>query len=106
MNLRGTDANAALAIDRAARSLVNWGLWDEAQAYLERALAIREDVLGERDFDTSTSLLKLAVRFQLTGRGGQARRLLERALAVRADICGDTHPATEIVRENLRLTEG
>lgn len=106
LNLRGTDAEAAVAVDRAARSLADWGLWDEAEAYLERALAIREDVLGERDFDTSTSLLKLAVRFQLTGRGGQARPHLERALAVRADICGETHPATEIVRENLRLLEG
>ena len=106
LNLRGTDAEAAVAIDRAARSLADWGLWDEAEAYLERALAIREDVLGERDFDTSTSLLKLAVRFQLTGRGGQARRHLERALAIRADVCGETHPATEIVRENLRLLEG
>jgi tetratricopeptide (TPR) repeat protein len=106
LNLRGTDAEAAVAVDRAAQSLAGWGLWDEAEAYLERALAIREDVLGERDFDTSTSLLKLAVRFQLTGRGGQARPYLERALAARTDICGEKHPATEIVRENLRLLEG
>jgi tetratricopeptide (TPR) repeat protein len=106
LNLRGTDAEAAVAVDRAARSLADWGLWDEAEAYLERALAIREDVLGERDFDTSTSLLKLAVRFQLTGRGGRARPHLERALAIRSDICGEMHPATEIVRESLRIPEG
>ena len=106
LNLRGADAEAAVAVDRAARSLADWGLWDEAEAYLERALAIREDVLGERDFDTSTSLLKLAVRFQLTGRSGRARPCLERALAARADICRETHPATEIVRENLHLLGG
>ncbi len=105
LNLRGTDVDAAVAIGRAARSLMDWGLWDEAQAYLERALAIREDALGEWDFDTSTSLLKLAVLSQLSGRGGQARRHLQRALAVRANICGETHPATEIVRENMGFLE-
>ncbi|MDP9475353.1 MAG: tetratricopeptide repeat protein [Actinomycetota bacterium] len=106
LNLRGTDAEAAVAIDRAAQLLVDWGLWDEAQAYLERALAIREDVLGDQNFDTSSSLLKLAVRFQLTGRDGQARQHLEWALVVRVNICGETHPATDMVRENLRLLEG
>lgn len=105
VNFRVTDAEAAFAIDRAARSLTDWGLYDEAQAYLERALAIREDVLGERDFDTSTSLLKLGVLFQLQGRGEQARPYLNRAMDVRADICGMGHPATEVVRENLRILE-
>ena len=103
INLRGTDADAASAIDGAATLLTDWGLYDEAQAYLERALAIREGVLGGWDFDTSTILLKLGILFQIRGRDEQARWHLERALDIRADICGENHPATELVRENLRL---
>lgn len=104
-NLRGADADAAVAIDGAARLLTSWGLYDEAQAYLERALTIREGVLGRGDFDTSTILLKLGILFQIRGRDEQARWHLEWALDIRADICGENHPATELVRENLRLLD-
>lgn len=81
------------------------GLYDEALAYLERGLSIREEVLGEQDFDTSTSLLKLGVLLQLRGRDEEARQFLERALAVRVEVCGGEHPATALVRENLELLD-
>ena len=105
LNLGGADAEAAVAINGAGRWLVDWGLHDEAQAYLERALEIREGVLEERNFDTSTSLFNLGVLLQLRGRDGRARPYLQRALAARSDICGEDHPATELVRDNLRLLE-
>ncbi|MDP8926259.1 MAG: tetratricopeptide repeat protein [Actinomycetota bacterium] len=104
-NLRADGTQAAIAISGAVRSLMAWGLYDEAQAYLERALEIREHALGQQNFDTSAVLFKLGILHQLGGRDEQARQHLQRALRVRAEICGETNPATELVRENLRLLD-
>jgi tetratricopeptide (TPR) repeat protein len=105
INLGGTDAEAADAINEAGRSLMDWGLYDEAQAYLERTLEIRENVLGEWSFGASTSHFNLGILLQLRGRDEQARPYLQRSLAIRTNICGETHPATEMVRENLRILD-
>lgn len=105
-NFLAADAAAARALNARGKALISQGLYDEARAYLERALSIREETLGQRDFDTSTILLKLGVLCQLWSRGEQARPFLERALDTRAYACGETHPATELVRENLRLLDG
>jgi tetratricopeptide (TPR) repeat protein len=105
INLGGTDARAADAINGAGRSLMGWGLYDEAQAYFQRTLEIRENVLGERSFGTSTSHFNLGILLQLRGRDEQARHDLKRALAIRRDVCGESHPATEMVRENLRILD-
>ena len=92
-------------LNRHGTSLIGHGLYDEAHAYLDHALRIRENTLGEWDFDTSTSLLKLGVLLQLQGRSAEARLYLERARDVRASICGETHPATELIRGNLILLD-
>lgn len=105
-NLWDADAGAAATINRVGRSLIEWGLYDEAQAYLERVLEIRVDVLEEQSFVTSQSFFNLGALFQLRGWNGQAREMLQRALDIRSDVCGETHPATELVRENLRLLDG
>ncbi len=105
-NFQAGEADAANRLNSHGTSLMNHGLYDEAHAYLERALAIRERVSEERPFDTSSSLLKLGILLQLRGRDEQARPYLERALAARASVCGETHPATELVRDNLRLLNG
>lgn len=104
-NFEPEDGDAASVLNRYGTSLKGHGLYDEALAYLKRALSIREEVLGEQDFDTSTSLLKLGILLQLQGHDEEARRYLERAIDVRADVCGQLHPATELVRENLRLLD-
>jgi len=102
-NLQGADVEAAAATDDAAGWLMHWGLYEEAQVYLERVVVVREDVLGHRNFDTSTSLFKLGILFQRRRLDAQARSYLEPALAVRERVCGPNHPAAEIVRENLSL---
>ena len=79
------------------------GLYDEAHAYLEWALSIREEILGEHAFDTSTCLLKLGVLLQLRRRDREDRAYLERALAVRVEVGGEDHLATDLVQENMRL---
>lgn len=104
-NLRGTDAEAADAINEAGRALMDWGLYDEAQAYWERTLEIRENVLGECSFGASTSHFNLGILMQLRGLNERSRPYLQRSLTIRANICGETHPATEMVRENLLILE-
>lgn len=105
VNFAAEDLDAAGVLSAQGTSLMYNGLHDEAQVYLARALSIREEVSGKRDFDTSTSLLKLGVLLHLRGRDEEARQVLERALAVRAEVCGDEHPATALVRENLKLLD-
>lgn len=97
------DKVSASALDRHGTSLMNHGLYDEAQAYLERALRLREDTPREQRFDISTNLLRLGVLFQLQGRDADARPYLERARDIRVELCGEDHPATELLRENIAL---
>ncbi len=103
-NFHAADVDASV-LDSYGTSLMGRGLYEEAQAYLERALSICEDTLGERDLDTSTSLFKLGILLQLRGRNMLARPYLEHALTARSHVCRKDHPATEVVRDNLRLLE-
>lgn len=103
-NMKGTDLRAASTMQAAGSTLMSWGLYDEAQVYLEGALNLRANVAGEQDFETSKTLCQLGVLFQLQGNDAQARQYFERALSARAQTCGAEHPATRIVRENLGTT--
>jgi tetratricopeptide (TPR) repeat protein len=60
----------------------------------ERALAIRERVLGTQHADSAQSLNDLAELFHARGELTAARPLLERTLAVREQVLGPDHPAT------------
>lgn len=104
-NFELEDADAAGTLTAHGTSLMGHGLYDEAHAYLERALALREDALGEQHFDTSTSLLILGILSQLRSCDSEAREHLERVLAIRSHLYGEGHAATELVRENLRLLD-
>jgi hypothetical protein len=61
---------------------------------LERALAIREKVLGPEHPATAMSLNDLALVLRDLGDQAAARPLLERALAIREKVLGPEHPAT------------
>lgn len=104
-NLWGEDAEAASRLDTQGTFLTNHGLYEEAFVYLERSLSIRQNILEERDFQTSTTLMKLGILHQLWGRDAQARPYLERALTLRAEVCGSNHAATKVVEDNLNLLQ-
>jgi tetratricopeptide (TPR) repeat protein len=70
---------------------------------LERALAIREQVLGPDHPDTAQSLNNLAGLLQVTGDYMGARPLLERALAIWEQTLGPDHPTTAQSLNNLGL---
>jgi len=74
-----------------------------ARPLQERALAIREKVLGPGHPDTATSLNDLAHLLMDQGHLAAAQPRLERALAIREKVQGPEHPDTAKSRENLAL---
>ncbi|MBP1468983.1 tetratricopeptide repeat protein, partial [Candidatus Chloroploca sp. M-50] len=70
------------------------GNYDAARPLYERALAIRERVLGPEHPDTATSLNNLAGLYGAQGNYDAARPLYERALDIRERVLGPEHPAT------------
>jgi tetratricopeptide (TPR) repeat protein len=67
----------------------------------ERALAIREKVLGPEHPDTAASLNNLGVLLQDQGDLAGARPFYERALAIREKVLGPEHPDTAASLNNL-----
>jgi transcriptional regulator with XRE-family HTH domain len=72
-----------------------------ATGWLERALEIREEMLGPDHPDTATSLNDLALVLRARGEWNRASDLLERALAIRERVLGHDHPDTITIRGNL-----
>jgi tetratricopeptide (TPR) repeat protein len=72
-----------------------------ARPLYERALAIRERVLGPDHPDTASSLNNLAGLLEDQGELAAARPLYERALATYERVLGPDHPDTATVRRNL-----
>jgi tetratricopeptide (TPR) repeat protein len=67
----------------------------------ERALEIRERVLGTDHPDTAQSLNNLAALYYATGQYEQALPLYERALEIRERVLGKDHPSTATSLNNL-----
>ena len=77
-----------------------------ARPLLERALAIREQVLGPDHPDTSQSLDDLGIVLGQHGERASARTLLERGLVARERVLGPEHPATAQSLHNLATLLG
>jgi tetratricopeptide (TPR) repeat protein len=69
----------------------------------ERALAIREKVLGPEHAATADSLNNLAIALYSKGDYEDARITNERALAIREKVLGPEHPATAKSLNNLAM---
>jgi tetratricopeptide (TPR) repeat protein len=112
--LAGGDAVATDGEESAASLLDSAGLhrysalaaYAQARPLVERALAIREKVLGPEHSATATSLNSLALLLHDQGDPAAARPLYERALAIREKVLGPEHPDTATSLSNLaRLLE-
>ncbi len=77
------------------------GAYAQARPLLERALAIREKVLGAEHPATATSLNNLALLLKSQGDYHGARPLYERALAIYEKALGVEHPDTATSLNNL-----
>ena len=74
-----------------------------ARGRFDRALAIREKLLGPDHPDTAASLDNLGMLLQAEGDFAGARPLVERALAIRERSLGPEHPDTAASLDNLGM---
>ncbi len=96
-----TDDRAAMLFTNYASYLKAIGAYAQAAPLYERALAIREQVLGEWHPDTATSLNNLVELYQAQGAYDRAAPLLKRALAIREQVLRAGHPNTAANLNNL-----
>jgi tetratricopeptide (TPR) repeat protein len=94
-------AECADLLNRAGEYFRVRGAYLEARPVFERALAIREKVLGPEHPDTATSLICLALLLQTQGDLAGSRPLYERALAIYEKVLGPEHPDTATSLSNL-----
>ncbi len=87
-------------IGRVYREL---GLYEEAQTFLERALAMRRRLLGENHPDVATSMNGLAIVLFDRGAYDEAEQLYRETLAMRRRLLGENHPDVAISMSNLAV---
>jgi tetratricopeptide (TPR) repeat protein len=102
-DLAGETERAAYLANQTGYYLHFLANYAAARPYLERALAIREKVLGAEHPDTATSLNNLGLLLQATGEYDAARPYLERALAIWVKVLGVGHPNTAQSLNNLGM---
>jgi tetratricopeptide (TPR) repeat protein len=85
---------AAQLLDTAGYYLTESAQYEQAEPLLQRALAIREGVLGPTHPDTATSLNDLASLYRRHGKYELAEPLYQRALDIRERVLGPEHPDT------------
>ncbi|MCG8353004.1 MAG: tetratricopeptide repeat protein [Chloroflexales bacterium] len=107
--LRGVTDMALPREDLGGARLGHWlanhlrrlGDYATARHYAERALVIRERLLGPTHPDTASSLHIVAALLKNQGDYAAARPMLERALAIREQELGPDHPDTASSLNNL-----
>ncbi len=87
-------ARAAELARSVADVLHAQGALKETRPYYDRALAIREEVLGPEHPDTAMSLEDVGALLHEQNNNAAARPYFERTLAIRETALGPTHPDT------------
>jgi tetratricopeptide (TPR) repeat protein len=77
------------------------GEYKQVEQLHQRALTIREQVLGLEHPGTATSLVHLAGLYQAQGKYEQAEPLYEQALTIRRKVLGDEPPDVAQILNNL-----
>jgi tetratricopeptide (TPR) repeat protein/predicted Ser/Thr protein kinase len=79
------------------------GAYDEAKVLYERAIAMREQMLGPEHPDVAGTLNNFATTLSATGAHHEARVLLERAIAIWEQALGPEHPYVASSLVNLAI---
>ena len=98
-----TFSEATQLLNKAGDYLDQSAQYEQAEPLYQRALAIRERVLGPDHPDTADSLNNLAVLYFHRGKYEQAEPLYQRALAIREQVLGPDHPDTANSLNNLAM---
>src|SRR5262245_47622540 len=87
-NQRKAELDRAKSLDMQALRYRDQGRYDEAEALLKQALAIRESALGPNHPDLSGRLSVLAEFYRTQGKYGEAEPLYKRALDISEKALG------------------
>lgn len=102
-NLSLANPQIAYLNNEVGRYLKHVGNLNGARPYSERALAIREKILGPDHTDTATSLNNLGLLLNEMGELDSAWHYLKRALIIRKKMLGFEHPDTATSLNNLGM---
>ncbi|HKX30981.1 MAG TPA: tetratricopeptide repeat protein, partial [Blastocatellia bacterium] len=98
---RDLSLHEAQQLNQEAETLERAGRYEEALRPAERALAIRETMLGMEHLEVAASLNMLSVLYYHRDEYAKARELLQRALAIREKLRGPDHPDVATALNNL-----
>ncbi|KAB5515379.1 P-loop containing nucleoside triphosphate hydrolase protein, partial [Coniochaeta sp. 2T2.1] len=99
LKLEGTGSrDEALAkaslLHRAAGHFDCHGQWKDAEGFLDQAIEVRRELLGEEHPSTLTSMANLASTYWNQGRWKEAEELQAEELDICSRVLGDEHPDT------------
>jgi WD40 repeat protein/serine/threonine protein kinase len=92
-----------LMSQQIVQTLIDKGKFAEAEAFLKRALAISQSLLGENHPDTVSRYQQLARTLSAQGKSAEAESLLEKVLAAKEKLVAK-FPANPQYREELAKT--
>jgi tetratricopeptide (TPR) repeat protein len=92
---------AARLLHCAGHYLYDRGQYAQAEPLLQRALSIREQVLGSQHPEVASTLNDLVELYVLQGKYQQAEPLMQRALSIREQVLGPQHAQTATALNNL-----
>ncbi|MCP9291416.1 serine/threonine-protein kinase [Gracilimonas sediminicola] len=81
------------------------GNLDEAADFTQRAIEIRDEVLGRNHFETAWSINNLGLIERARNNRSRAEQLLQEAYTIRKEVLGESHPHTIQSLNNLKLFE-
>jgi tetratricopeptide (TPR) repeat protein/transcriptional regulator with XRE-family HTH domain len=94
---------AARLLNQTGEYLRVRGQYAEGEPLLQRALALREQLLGAQHRETATSLGNLAIFYLQQGKYSQAEPLYQQALAIKEQVLGELHSETADSLNNLAI---
>ncbi|KAL7792476.1 P-loop containing nucleoside triphosphate hydrolase protein [Trichoderma ceciliae] len=103
-DLNEKQTETARLFSRVSRFLYDRGRWREKQLVDERALELRQKVLGTEHPDTITAMESLASTYYSQGWYSKAEPLKVQVLNLRKEVLGDKHPDTIEAIGNLAST--
>lgn len=92
---------AAHLFNEAAKYLTEHAHYEQAELFLQKALAIRERILAPAHPDTALSLNDLGALYLTQGKYQQSEPLLLQSLSIREEALGLEHPDTATSLHNL-----
>ncbi|MFH7029679.1 MAG: FxSxx-COOH system tetratricopeptide repeat protein [Heteroscytonema crispum UTEX LB 1556] len=92
---------AALLLARTGYYLQERGQYSQAEPLYQKALLLRQRLLGEEHPDVATSYSNLAALYHYQGQYSEAEPLYQKALSLRQRLLGEEHPAVAASYNNL-----